>query len=105
MNSKFLKDNWLWIALGLGAVYVIWKGAHAVTDSVATAAAKIYTWLALPGQVTVTGKYVLPDYSLISPTSVSTYWVGNSLRFKLQGAEYELSPHDARGNYPATRIA
>jgi len=90
-----------WLALGIGG-YFVWKLQDKLKTGAGDAAAAIYKWL--HANVNVRGKLVLPDNTLYPFTNVSTYWVGSQLRVKIGATEYQIHPHDERGNYPATKV-
>lgn len=96
-----IKDALLLVALGVGGYYV-WKLQDKIKGAAGDAAAAIYTWLHKNPKVK--GMLVLPDSTLYAFANLRTYWVGDQLRVKIGTAEYQVHPHDERGNYPATRV-
>lgn len=95
-------------AIGLGAylLYRFWNAAKTVATAAGNAAAApiadAYLALTLPGAVNVTGAVILPDGSAVQLNTLS---VDSNAQVNIGGKTYQLTSHDANGNYPAILIS
>jgi hypothetical protein len=103
--------NWLlWGALAVGA-YLLWKKFTSVASSAANAIAapiaNAFVDLTSPAAPVPQGSVILPDGTSFPAANLTNLNFGFNqgvAQFTYQGGTYSLSPHDANGNYVATRL-
>ena len=96
---------------GLAAVaYFLYKKFAAVAEVaanvIAAPIANAYVDLTSPSAPVPQGQVLLPDGSTLAASDLTRLnfgFRGNVAMFTYNGADYSLSPHDANGNYVATR--
>jgi len=115
--------GWVWLAGLAGAGYVAYKfqkeiadwfnslkkGAGFVTAPISDAAANLLIatdpYLSQPtAQSTLTGAVLFPNGAQVPVANLRVYASGSQARVYYQGRTYQLSPHDANGNYPAVLV-
>jgi hypothetical protein len=101
--------NWLlWGALAFGG-YLLWQkffGKGGAVDTATQGIANAYVDLTSPAAPTPQGSVILPDGTNFPATNLTNLNFGfrNGIAiFTLNNVDYSLSPHDANGNYVATR--
>lgn len=105
-------ENIVLIGVGAIAAYYVFKGfgsLNAAADSVAADVGNFWANLTMGPSVSsqLQGQVIMPDGSTFSTsnlTSLGFGFQGNVALFTLNGVQYSLSPHDANGNYVATRV-
>lgn len=102
--------NWvMWGAVAIGA-YFLWKKFSSVADTAVNAIAQpiadAYVDLTGPAAPVPQGTVIMPDgnnFPASDLTSLNFGFRNNVAMFTLNSTNYSLSPHDANGNYVATR--
>jgi hypothetical protein len=106
------KDVIIYVGLAGIAYFIYRKFKTSVDNAISTAtqpvANAIVSLTSGPtAQSQLQGQVIMPDGTNFSTSQLQNLnfgFQGNVAQFTMNGVQYSLSPHDANGNYVATRV-